>query len=436
MWNEKDYNGKRICVAVSGGVDSVALLHYLHSKRSDGGYRLFAVHCEHGIRGEESVGDMRFVESLCLAWEIPLYIFKEDCPARAIEEKCSLETAARHFRYESFAKLIEEDKVDYIATAHHKNDDAETVLFRLARGTSLSGVRGIAKAQGYLLRPFLSKSKAEILSYAKANGLEHREDYTNFQTDATRNKLRLEILPALENAVPGASENLARFARLAEEDDTLLYELSKSLLQEREEGYEVKFSDKKPLFTRACLSALKLLGMDKDYTALHLESVFALQQSERGAKLNLPQGVVAEKTVEGVFLSNKQEEILPPIKRSVLFTEMQFDGGRYAVKVAKTPEYPEGEGWRTLKIDGDKLPENAYFRFREDGDRIEKFGGGTKTLKKFFNEKKIPVKERAHLPLIAGEDGTVYAVCGVEISEKVKVDEDTKNTLYVCMKKQ
>ena len=436
----KNFNllfGKRVCVAISGGVDSTALLHYLKSCESQVGFSLSAVHCEHGIRGEESLLDQAFVQELCQKWDVPLFVFSNDCPKRAKREKVSLETAARNFRLESFASLIKENKVDFIATAHHVSDEAETVLFRLARGTSLSGVKGMEARSGYLIRPFLDWTKEEILSYAKKNNLSYRSDSTNFQTDATRNKLRLKVFPALEETVQGASVNLARFARYAAEDDEFLKEQSKLLLSLTSKGKPlVQFSEKKPLFRRACLMAMKELGIEKDYTSAHLESVFCLQQSERGAKIHLPQGVIAQKSESGIeFFLQKDEEILPPFPQTEKTFDLSgFDGGRYVVNVSLTP--PQTEEIKVLRVDGDKLPKNAVFRFREDGDVIKSFGG-SKSLKKFFNEKKIPVKERAFLPLIAEKDASeVFVVCGVEISERVKITKETQSVLYITLQKK
>ena len=125
----RDFSGKTICVAVSGGADSVALLHYLKNLQTEYRYGLCALHCEHGIRGAESVEDMQFVQRLCKAWDIPLFVFVEDCPLRAKREKTSLETAARNFRREKYDALLCEGKADCIATAHHSGDEAETVLF-------------------------------------------------------------------------------------------------------------------------------------------------------------------------------------------------------------------------------------------------------------------------------------------------------------------
>ena len=410
------------------------LLHYLNAWKEEYGYTLCAVHCEHGIRGEESVEDMRFVQTLCKAWGVELFLYREDCPARAKREKASLETAARNFRYECFRAIVSEGKADFIATAHHKNDEAETALFRLARGTSLGGMSAMKEENGYILRPLLAWSKEEILAYIQKNGLSYREDKTNFELDATRNKIRLEVLPKLEEAVGGAMDNIVRFARLAGEDDALLCELAQALLSVDEEGYRVAFSDKKPLFTRAVLTAMKGLGVTKDYTSTHLDGVFALQGLERGARLDLPQGVCAEKEENAIFLYIKKQEILEEKAEEKPFTADGFDGGRYEVTLTDTPIEGEDGGWKSLRFDEEKLPKGAVFRFRKEGDEMQTFGG-KKTIKKFFNEKKIPLKDRPYLPLIAEKDGkTVYAVCGVEISQTIKVDESTKKVLYIQMR--
>ncbi len=439
MLNLRKYFGKKVCVATSGGVDSTALLHYLKSREIECGYSLSAVHCEHGIRGEESLEDMRFVQKLCRDWDIPLTVFSCNCIERAKDTGVSLETAARAFRRECFCILIDEEKADFIATAHHELDEAETVLFRLCRGTALSGVKAMSEEDGALLRPFLSWKKEEILSYANDNGLSYREDSTNRETDATRNKLRLEVFPLLEEAIPAARENLVRFAALAAEDDSYLYQESEKLLCRKDGETTIAFCEIAPLFRRACLTAMKALGIEKDYTACHLQSVFSLQGKERGTKINLPLGVVAEKTGEGIrlFLSENEEKFPPLPKTEGALTKMYFDGGRYAVSLLfEEPKAGEYVG-KVLRADWEKLPKDAVFRFRREGDEIEKFGGGTQPLKKFFNDKKIPVKERGYLPLIAEKVGNrVYAVCGEEIADFIKVTKTTQRVVYMILQKK
>ncbi len=436
MLQFEKYKGKRICVAVSGGMDSIALLHYLKELAPKYGFLLSAVHCEHGIRGEESVADMRFVSTICKEWGIPLTVFFEKCPVRAKEEKESLETVARNFRYESFTALLRR-RVDYIATAHHENDEAETVLFRLARGAGLRGMSAMKEENGQYIRPFLHLSKADICDYVQAHSLSYREDSTNQQTEATRNKLRLEILPKLEEAIPGAVGNLANFAFLAAEDDELLCALAKPLLSSNAWEITVGFSDKKPLFTRACLMAMQSLGLVKDYTSRHLNALWNLQGLERGSGLDLPKTLRAEKTETGIrfFYPAEEEEIL--LGKEQPFTLEGFDGGMYEVSVSLQPIEESQNEWKILRLDRGKLPKNAVFRFRREGDFIRRFGGGTKSLKKLLNEEKVPVGVRAYLPLLAEADsGRVYAVCGVEISEDVKIGKDTKEIVYLLIRKK
>lgn len=437
----KKLSGKRICVAISGGVDSVALLHYLKTHSEAFGYSVCAAHCEHGIRGEESLADMAFVKEFCGKLGVPLYVFQEDCIVRAKREKKSLETAAREFRYQSLFSLIDEDKADCIATAHHLGDEAETVLFRIARGAALSGAASMREESGKLVRPFLEWSKAQILEYAQAHGLSYCTDSTNLDAAFTRNKIRLEVLPKLEECVSGATENIARFALRAAEDDALLYEYAKELLsvqtdEDGAENYLVAFCNKFPLFSRACLLALKGLGVEKDYTSAHLSQAFDLQEKERGAKTDMPQGVEGIKKENGVLFRLKKERISVELPMPKKVSLDGFDGGRYEVSLSKTPMEEKKSGWRVLRADLDKIPDTAVFRFRKDGDEMRVFGGGTKSLKKLFNERKTSVEERAYLPLIAEEDGETYAVCGVEISEKLKVDENTQNAVYITIKRK
>ncbi len=431
------FKNKRVCVACSGGVDSTALLHYLLAHAEKYGYTVIAAYCEHGIRGQESLDDLAFVQSLCQKWTVPLYVFREDCPKKAAQEKKSLETAAREFRYTCFQQLIDEGKADYIATAHHLDDDAETVLFRLARGTALSGVGGISSKNGYLVRPFLDKTRKEIEEYAKENGLSYCVDKTNFEKDATRNKLRLDVLPLLEDAVDGATKNIVKFAKTAAEDDAFLQKLAQKLVKKTDEGICVTFSEEKPLFTRACLFAMKALGVEKNYQAVHLEALFALQQSERGAKVDLPNHLQAEKGKSCLYFYIKKDVQYPQKPLPCKFSEDGFDGGMYALNCYFSPENVGDYEGKMLKIDLDKLPQDAVFRFRQEGDVFTKFGGGKKSLKKYFNEKKIPVESREYLPLIAQEDGKlVYVIGGVEIADFLKVTAATQRVACLTIRKK
>ena len=183
--------------------------------------------------------------------------------------------------------------------------------------------------------------------------------------------------------------------------------------------------------------AIKALGIEQDYTQTHLDSVFALQKSERGARICLPNGLIAIKSEKGIDFTYAKEEIFPEKPPIKIFDKNGFDGGRYAVNVVSSLNIKPESGLKILRIDGQKLPQDAVFRFRQDGDEMQVFGGMRKTLKKIFNDKKIPVSERGYLPLIAEKDGKeVYAICGIEISDTLRITDQTQEILYITTEKK
>ena len=464
MTDLSKYQGKTICVAFSGGADSLSLLHYLQANAFSCGYFLSAVNCEHGLRGDASLRDTRFVQEYCKRQNILLHCFSADCFARAATEKTSVETAARNFRYECFESLLNERKCDYIALAHHADDEAETVLFRLARGTALDGLTAMKEESGRYLRPFLSWNKKKISAYAAEHGLNYCVDESNFERDATRNILRLDILPRLNAAVDGATENLLRFAQTAAEDDALLYALARDLIIltpprfAGDSGYKVCFCDKKPLFRRACLTVLKGLGVVKDYTKRHLDLLCDLQALQTGSTVTLPQNILAKREYDGIaFLrltapnqtsprageeSGAASQASPPPQtektEGISFGFGKFAWGRYEVTVsynAPTAETEKDCYGVCLRFDADKIPTAAVFRKRQTGDKFRKFKGGEKSLKKYFIDEKIPSYLRDELPLLA-DGNEVLAVGGVEISDGVKVTQASEKIAYMTVRER
>ena len=205
--------GMRILAGVSGGADSVCLLYALKEYRRRVPFSLKAVHVEHGIRGEESLEDARWVEALCREWEIPCRVVRRSVEQLAKEEKLSLEEAGRKARYDAFEEERLAWQADRTAVAHNRNDQAETVLFRLARGSGLTGLCGIRPVQGKIIRPLLFLSREEIEGILTERKIGWRTDRTNQETAYTRNRIRLEILPALEEQVnERACEHIASAA--------------------------------------------------------------------------------------------------------------------------------------------------------------------------------------------------------------------------------
>jgi tRNA(Ile)-lysidine synthase len=220
--------GDRLCIAISGGADSVALLLTLHvantTTRDSLGVGLSAVHINHHLRGEESNTDQRFVEDLCIALDIPLHLNHADIPERVAKTKESIEEAARNARYEFFSTLLNSGHADTILTAHSLDDQAETVLMKLLRGAWTEGLSAIhpvvTQPKGKILRPFLQTRRADIESFLKSINQPWREDSTNADTAFTRNKIRHELLPQLRTYNPSIDQTLANLAELAREEES------------------------------------------------------------------------------------------------------------------------------------------------------------------------------------------------------------------------
>ncbi len=438
------FKGEKIAVAVSGGSDSVALLHFLCERSKTDGFFVCAVNIEHGIRGESSRADSEFVKSVCDRMRVPLFSYSADVPSLAKEWGMGTEDAARRVRYRLFLRILQEDKADVIVTAHHAGDNAESVLFNLFRGSALAGAGGIrdfipAKelAERFMpeisaervldskgiARPFLGVSKEKILEYLRENGLSWREDETNSDTAYTRNFLRHEILGRIKERFANAEEALYRFSCMAREDDAYLYSLTDEYYTEGE-VCTIDVSAPKPLFYRCALRALRHFGVEKDYTQANLDDMYALSQGRNGARADLPQGVCAVREYGkiAVFLAKE-----PCYGGEYIFSEGEFTFGDMLAKVQRGGKIGDGEKkgrYKNLTIDAEKLPQNCVLRLRKEGDVFQKFGSGTKKLKEFLIDKKIPKRERDQLPVLAGGK-EVYAVFGVEISEKCKLEENS-----------
>lgn len=442
------YRGFSLAVAVSGGRDSVALLHYLHKNAEEAHISLSALTCCHGIR-PSAEADAAFVEELCKAWGVPLTVFRADVPARAKQSGRNLEEEGRMFRRECYQTMLD-GGADAVLTAHHRDDYAETVLFRLARGTSLQGLN-VFPAQKGLLRPLLGVTRARIDEYIQENALPFREDETNADVAFSRNRIRHEVLPALERAVPGAKENLVRFAERAVRDDAFLQELA--LREVKGEGEKRVFvSLPEPVFFRACLAAMKALGLTRDYTESNLQELKKLAAAQAGRFTRLPCGItVYREGADLVFLPQEEgaEEAHKARELPFFLGHKEAFGGVLEVgedgfgaggqtkttgEPTKTtgeppflrgepPELPKACG-RVLKVDLAAVPEGAVWRTRREGDTFLPCNGHQKSLKKFLTEKKIPARVGRELPVLA-EGREVLCIAGVELSERIKRTQKT-----------
>ena len=410
------YSGRKICVACSGGADSVALLHAFYTQAKSYNILLTAVTCEHGIRGESSLRDAAFVRKLCAEWNIPLFEFSADVLKLSKESGRGVEEEARLFRYRCFEQIVAKEHADAVATAHHRDDFIDTVLFRLIRGTSLSGLGAIEEREG-IIRPLLSVTRAQIMAYVRDNALPHVEDESNQDERYTRNYLRKSVLPALERAVNGAGEHLAEFAVRAKQDDEYLQSLAREQIITRKDERLVPVRLPDPLFFRACLQCIKEDA--RDYTSAQLTEIARLKSLQSGRKVCLPCNKEAMREGDYIVFYRPQEAF----EGEIPFALGEFTIGEHTAKIS-TENAPNA-----LFADLDGFPQGCVIRTRRAGDKFTPFKGTEKPLKEFLTDKKIPARIGRSLPLVA-KGSEVYAVFGVEISDKVKVKKDTGTTVY------
>lgn len=427
------YSGMNICVAVSGGRDSMALLHYLLTHGKEYGISLSAVNFDHGMRGEISALESAFVAKYCGGNGIPMLFYKwED------ESVKKTETSARNWRMERYIEAAEHFNA-VIATAHHLNDNAETVLFNLARGSGLSGLTGIRNTDMCvrgnktvkLIRPLIGCTREEIDRYIAVNGIPYVDDKTNFTDDYTRNKIRHNVLPELEKAVPGATGGIYRFSRIAAEDEEYFENLinERKLIRRTAWGYEVAHCAEKPIFKRAVLQVINSCKV-KDYTSENLERLYDLQFCGKGKRFEfLGLTAYSEDGKIAIRINNTPDDYASELP----FYE--YINAGYSTCSGQPLQFLRSENFagnvssinnqKTLKFDLTKIPQSAVIRFMREGDKFKKFGGGTKNLGDYFTDKKIPVRIRKFIPVVAVGNEILIA-CGMEISENIKVDRGTK----------
>ncbi len=412
---------KTIAVAISGGSDSVCLLHFLSTLSTKIGFSLKAINVEHGIRGESSKKDSAFVKNLCATLSIPLRCFEVDAPKYCKDNSLSIEEGARALRYACFYTAIEEGFCDLVATAHHESDNFETMLFNLFRGTGMDGVKGIKEQnEKGIIRPLLKTSKREINDYLKNNNLSFVTDESNFDDKYTRNYLRNNVIPLIKEIFPNAEKSVDRFSEIIATDTEFLLEEAKKHISFYENKVEITPCHK-ALFSRAVIMALKSLGVKKDWEKQHLDDAFSLLEKENGKQINLLKGVVAVKEYDKIVLFKKTT---PPTQELPFFIgETEFNGTIKIIKTNNTVNLKDG-----FYLDLDKIPNSAVIRTKKEGDRFTKFGGGTKSLNDYLTDKKVPIRLREGLPLLANGN-EVLAVFGVAISNSVRVENGTKRIM-------
>ncbi len=453
--------GEGIVVGLSGGPDSVCLLHVLKNLSGRLGAKIFAVHVNHMLRGDEADADEEYCRELCRSLGIPFYSEKCDVAALAEKEGISVEEAGRIARYSIFEKYADRLGADKIAVAHNRNDQAETVLLNIIRGTGIDGLKGMDYVRGRIIRPLLDADRSEIEAYCRENNLDTRTDRSNLESVYTRNRIRLELIPFLkENFNPSIVESLVRLAGNVREDAAFLndkaYELYISCRLGDGRGMEhegkgcssIKLDAKRlgelsgAMAGRVVRFAIRDIKGDLDgIENVHVRDILKLCKGRTGTELHLPGGIRARFAYGGLEIFSaafeKGGEIGEiDVKVRVPGKTEVADAGwivETSVLLPKDIERCNDMGYNSLVqfFDYEKLDREIHLRNRRDGDVFKPLkGNGTKKLKKFFNEMKIPRHERDRIPLIATGNEIVWVV-GHKISDKYKVTENTKTVLSI-----
>lgn len=395
--------GAGVLAAVSGGLDSMCLLHLLTHWGQAQGLQVTAAHFNHRLRGENADRDEAFVRQICTQWGVPLVCGSGDVRALAEEAGLSVEEAARNLRYDFLEQHRAALNCTCILTAHHADDHAETILLNLLRGTGARGLAGIPAVREQIFRPFLGITRAELEIYAKTHSIPHVEDETNAQLDATRNVLRHKVLPVLRELNPRAVENMARTAELLAADDDALTAQAEKLLRScgsvTEHGAELKVSacEEAPpaVVSRALLMLMSQVAASRrDLSRTHVAAAQALLETGcAGQTVSLPYGMTALRTADGLRI---QRQTTPLPREAALQVGQSVTFGHWIVTLSDAPQ----AGAYAYPL---SLPEGADLSVSgwHSADRMSLPGSrGSRTLKRLAADRGISPAERDRLPVL------------------------------------
>ncbi len=445
----------RVLVALSGGADSVCLLSVL--RRISHELELRALHVHHGLRGEEADRDVMFVRNLCRQMQIPLTVVYRNVSAYALEHGLSEEEAGRLLRYEALeeeADRWEEEEVPdcrkgtadvWIALAHHKDDQAETILHHLLRGSGLSGLAGIRPVQNNRIRPLLCVSRGEIVEYLKQEGLSWCEDSTNESSDYTRNRIRNHLIPQMKEQVNrNAVENIIHAGEIAAQADDYLKKRAEEVW--RQAGRERKnggcsirrevFGSQEPIIQTYLIRHMLGLAAPgwKDITSVHFRQLAELAGKQSGKRLDLPCGITGYCDYEELILKCEKQKNREGDFCSTVLELPEPDGPDVEVQGLKLRAFSAKKGEEIPKnqytkwFDYDKINSTLFLRPRQSGDYLLLLGGGKKMVARYMIDEKIPRDQRDEILMLA-EDSHILWVIGFRISEYYKVTNTTKTIL-------
>ena len=414
---------KSVLLGFSGGADSTALLHCMKQIPH---ITLYAVHVNHGIRGAEALRDQRFCEEFCMRNGIKLFVEAVDIPKIAEINGISVEEAARNERYRIFDKLCAEHNIDRTATAHNSDDNIETVIFNLTRGTSLRGLCGIPPVRDNIIRPLIECGKADIISYCVEHGLDYVTDSTNNDTVYTRNFIRSEIVPKFREINPSAETAVTRMCKSLRNDDDYLYAEADKLPDTMTVTELAELHDS--LLSRWLIRKHNGLGY------IHISTLMDMIRDGKNTAVSLPGNITFKISDETVSFEKYCEIEIKKISKMIL----QF--GENPIPMCNSMIYitDNEKDIKPLKniyklfihkvFSFDKIVGYIYVRSRENGDKYV-FGGMTRNVKKLLCDNHIPQNERDSIPFICDDEGILW-IPGFDIRDNAKINAAEK-PLYI-----
>ena len=437
--------GDKVIVGVSGGADSISLLHVLYSLKDEYNIKIIVVHVNHSLRGIESDGDEEYVKAICEKLDIKLYTKRIDIEKISKDNKISIEVAGRECRYNFLDKILIKENAQKIVIAHNQNDTVETILMRIIRGTGIEGITGIKPVRDNIIRPLIETSREEIDKFCIENNIIPRTDSSNLKNIYTRNKIRLELIPYIKKEFnPNIINTLSRMGHLIENDNKYIDNeakiiFSEVVLEKKNEYISIdldKISKHTYLiFGRVIRTCIKeLIGELVDFEQKNIEdSLCFIENSKTGSIYDLPKGLRLKKEYNILYITKnniKIEEKVYSYDINVPSTIHIIEtGGTIISKLQKIEDCNLDTSKYTVIFDADKINGQLSIRNRAPGDIIYPNGmKGKKKLKDYFIDQKIPREERHLIPLISIDNQIIWII-GRRISNNYKIDNKTKNVL-------
>ncbi|WP_125154101.1 tRNA lysidine(34) synthetase TilS [Clostridium rectalis] len=442
--------GDKIIVGVSGGPDSMCLLHVLHVLRDRYKIRLVVAHVNHCLRGEESDRDEDYVKEFCKFKSIEFYAIRVDINKMCQEKNISCETAGREARYSFFNKVLKETKGNKIALAHNANDQCETILMRIMRGTGMQGLIGIKPVRDNLyIRPLINSNREDIEEYCDEFNINPRIDKTNLETIYTRNKIRLELIPYMKN---NFNSDLVNSVNRLSTNIAIDNEFMEKISMDTFNKYSIISKDKviirKEVFDKHMAIVSRILRLAIHYIngnlynceKIHIDSIIKLQNNTTGKFIRLPNSIVAINNYGDIVINKKGKIEYKKNNEEYVINlgENKLDNN---IKVCATlingqESINFDEAVNTKYFDFNKINGNILLRYRKDGDRFTSLGmKGSKKVKDIFMDLKIPKNERDNIPLICFHNEIAWIV-GYRVSEKFKVEKSTKEILKISVESE